>query len=382
MSRAPCSQCSGPVTAEVAHCIQCRSSVCGSCTQWLAPNRIGLVICKRCPMPSAFLYYCGRCSCSIAFEAIEYSCELCATPICFDCLETSFDQGALKCGHCCQGPVKMQIDPSVAPVLIDDVLIEGITLPLKDEESLVGQFKPKSKYSNFRAKEKLGEGAQGMVYKCVLEDGEVVASKELLVDDMDVAALKQQLAQTQRMMKLDHPHLIKYLDVFRAESPQRICVVMPYYSEGDLRDFIERQRRPIPEVKLCSIVLQIAGALKYLHDQNPPLMHLDVKPDNILLLNNEEQVLLMDLDLCRSVEVTASVVRRSNEPTYEYSAPEMVRSSGTPKADVFSLGVVTYVLATFPDIPAALNDRNENVVLSDSSWTWDTLRKAIPTGMY
>ncbi|KEG14057.1 protein kinase [Trypanosoma grayi] len=239
-----------------------------------------------------------------------------------------------------------------------------------------------SKYHHLRSRELLGQGGQGLVFKCVTYDGEIVVSKEMTFTDNDRTLFLARLHQAENMRKLSHKHLIKYLDVIGSENPLKIAVIMPYYSEGDLFRFIKRQRGPIGEHKLCSIILQIASALDYLHTLNPPLVHRDIKPDNILLLNRE-QVLLMDLDLCRSYDAqpsaSARVLQEQQEasPTFEYRAPELAHSAGSVKSDVFSLGVVAFVLATLPEFAVLQNDSGTTTVLNDSDWTRNSLALAI-----
>ncbi|EPY43309.1 protein kinase [Angomonas deanei] len=373
MNSTRCSQCSS--TEDVIFCLICRSPLCNRCCVWHCPNRADIAVCKNCTLPQ-LCFSCSRCEREMNYNYMEFFCEMCSNAICSDCVEFSFEQGVLKCARCCGVPVGHVTCPTSIQPYVTETMLNTLQLPLKITTiPVAGQGS--SKYRKLKNRVILGEGAQGTVYKCETEDGEVVADKEIIFDDLEFSSFEQQLRQTERIMRLNHPHLIRYLDVIPGHQPFRLNVIMPYYNEGDLRNFIERQRAPIPEEKLCSIVLQIAGALQYLHNQDPPLMHLDVKPENILLLNNEEQVLLMDLDLCRTVDVSASVVKRANEPTYEYTAPEMARSTGTPKADVFSLGIVTFVLATFPDIPASENDNNEFVMLCDHSWSWDAVKRAV-----
>ncbi|KAG5499115.1 hypothetical protein GH5_03819 [Leishmania sp. Ghana 2012 LV757] len=377
---------------ELNFCVCCRGAVCEKCTRDRYPNRTNVGLCMRC-VPPDYGFACGRCRQHISYGDIEFFCDMCAVPVCFHCVAsgTSFECGQLKCALCCERPTSQAPRNLVIRHEVDHALLLQLPIPLVSRAAPVVQPPPQAcvsaaaealtmniKYRKLFGQEKLGEGAQGVVYKCHTEENEVVVVKEMVFNDTDPAAFEAQARQVERMRQLNHPHLIRYLDVSVKEDPLRICVVMPFYNEGDLKKFIERQRKPVSEVKLCSIVLQIAGALNYLHRQEPPLVHRDIKPENILLLNNEEQVLLMDLDLCRTVDVTASVIkRREVSPTYEYRAPELEKSHGDTKADVFSLGVVMFVLATLPDFPCVRTDSGETLVLSSSEWSPLSLERAI-----
>ncbi|KAG5490306.1 hypothetical protein JKF63_00426 [Porcisia hertigi] len=393
MSKHQCSLCQSELLeSELSFCLCCHAAVCGKCTRTTYANRMNIGLCVRCTAPD-YGFACGRCRKHISYGAIEFFCDMCAIPICYNCVEkgTSFECGQLKCSLCCKCPMSQGLRNVVIRHEVDEAMLLQLPIPLVSRAEPVRLPSPQAraaaamvkatmctKYRNLFGQEKLGEGAQGVVYKCHTEENEVVVVKEMVFNDTDVSVFEAHARQVERMRRLNHPHLIRYLDVSVRDDPLRICVVMPFYNEGDLKKFIERQREPVTEVRLCSIVLQIAGALNYLHRQDPPLVHRDIKPENILLLNNEEQVLLMDLDLCRTVDVTASVIkRREVSPTYEYRAPELEKTHGDTKADVFSLGVVMFVLATLPDFPCVRTDSGEALVLSASEWSPSALERAI-----
>jgi serine/threonine protein kinase len=184
------------------------------------------------------------------------------------------------------------------------------------------------------------------------------------------------------MQRLSHPHLIKYLDVVptKLSSGFKISAVMPYYHESDLSSFITKQRRPLDEHRMCSLLLQISQALHYLHCPTPPIAHRDVKPENILMRQQGEQVLLMDLDTCR--EMSAGAPRGSRTILAEYMAPEVQFGNSTVKCDVWSLGVVAFTLAALPEF-AMLPLNGQNTVLNAREWTevllTDVVTRAIKT---
>lgn len=213
------------------------------------------------------------------------------------------------------------------------------------------------------------------MYKCETSDKEVVVSKEMTFDDE--VAFEAQRRQAERMQLLSHHHLIRYLDVISDRANRTLHIIMPYYAKGDLKQLIFHHQGHVPVFKLCSLILQLTTALAYLHNQTPPLVHGDVKPENVLLLNNEEQVLLMDLDLCCEEDPPAT--RANVTPgkaangayTCEYSAPEIRKGRRrTPKADIFSLGVVTYALAALPS-EIFLMYKGDVRLLSDDEWEHD-----------
>lgn len=240
-----------------------------------------------------------------------------------------------------------------------------------------------SPYQYLTNKTFLGKGGQATVYRCLTKDGEEVVSKDMQFSDDE--SYHRQLQQATAMMPLHHPHLIKYLDVFHDDVTRQVSIILPYYAKGDLRRLIFDYRGYLPAFRLCSLVLQLTTALEYLHCRHPPLVHGDVKPENVLLLNNEEQILLMDLDLCseedrpHSRNSRTSTKKRDTAYTCEYSAPELRLSQPrTVKSDIFSLGVVTYALAALPS-EIFLTHKGNALLLSDEAWKddFETLERLV-----
>lgn len=225
--------------------------------------------------------------------------------------------------------------------------------------------------------ERLGQGGQGVVWKCRHagdpDDGDVFVRKEMVFASGDEAEFRRSLEQSRRFSLLKHPHIIRYLAVIPCTQPLKINVIMPYYSEKDMSEFIAAQRGPIPQFTLCSIVLQLAQALDYLHSQYPPIVHRDLCLRNVLLFNNGAQVLLMDFDAARTVhdyndDSMASPSRAACATTMEYSSPEALKYGTVhPKGDVFSLGIVALMAAALMDVPL-LPLEGEMTVIAHDGW--------------
>lgn len=177
----------------------------------------------------------------------------------------------------------------------------------------------------------VGEGSFSIVHKAVNRvSGRLCAVKCCKAS----AALEEEVGI---MRRLAHPNLVGVEAVYTQDS---MCfVVMDLMADGDLCDrLIARQRLPESEAQV--LVAQVLQGLAYLHRRH--VLHRDVKPENILL--HGAAVKLGDFGLAKQLpHATARLARSCG--TLEYAAPELLL--GQPyglKADVFSLGVVLYVL--------------------------------------
>ncbi|GMF09877.1 unnamed protein product [Phytophthora lilii] len=178
----------------------------------------------------------------------------------------------------------------------------------------------------------IGEGSFSIVHRAVNRmTGQVCAVKCCKVS----AALEEE----ERLLRtLSHPNVVSLEGVYERNKDLHY-VVMDYLKDGDLCDLlIERQRLPEPEAR--RIIRQVVEGLAYLHRRC--VLHRDIKPENILIHGNI--VKIADFGLAKELAQPSTMLKRSCG-TLEYAAPELL--CGRPyglKSDVFSLGVVLYVL--------------------------------------
>ena len=186
---------------------------------------------------------------------------------------------------------------------------------------------------NYRITKKLGEGGFGEVYL-----GEhiylrsLAAIKFLLKTENQDAFLKE--AQT--LTHLKHPHIVRMLEFgINGEVP---FLIMDYAPKGTLR----RRHSEGTCLSLKSItyyVKQVADALQYAH--NRKLIHRDVKPENILLGENDE-LLLSDFGLVVAAHSTRSQEIQKITGSWAYAAPEQFVGKAVPASDQYSLGIIAY----------------------------------------
>lgn len=165
---------------------------------------------------------------------------------------------------------------------------------------------------------------------------------------MDKSLLSQN-AEGKILRSLRHSGLPCFLGEY--ESDAMLCVVREYIPGVTLAELLEDS--PLSEREAITVLLQLCDILTYLHSQSPPVIHRDLKPQNIIL-TNDGTVKLIDFGISRVYDVEAKK-DTVFYGTQEFAPPEQYGFSQTDqRADLFSLGVVMgYILTGKTDLDAA-----------------------------
>lgn len=165
-------------------------------------------------------------------------------------------------------------------------------------------------------------------------------AKEL--DDEEVRQIRREFSLSKN---LSHPHLLKAYHFGVSEA--NTYMVMPYCPMGSLKRLLEEQG-PLSERQLALVLSQIGSALEELHSQDPPALHQDVKPENILI-SQPDHFLLADLGISSPTKQTlAKSATVPKATTLAYAPPENFDPGQTSTAagDIFSLGVTLFEMCT------------------------------------
>ncbi|KAK8947349.1 Serine/threonine-protein kinase PBS1 [Platanthera zijinensis] len=200
---------------------------------------------------------------------------------------------------------------------------------------------------NFRPECLLGEGGFGRVYKGRLENGQVVAVKQL--DRNGLQGNREFLVEVLMLSLLHHPNLVNLIG-YCADGDQRLLVYefMPLGSLEDHLHDVPPDKEPLDWNRRMKIAAGAAKGLEYLHDKaNPPVIYRDFKSSNILL-GEEYHPKLSDFGLAKLGPVGDKThVSTRVMGTYGYCAPEYAMTGQlTLKSDVYSFGVVFLELIT------------------------------------
>ena len=190
----------------------------------------------------------------------------------------------------------------------------------------------------------LGKGGYGKVYQVKnKKSGELRACKQL--SKLNIADLEKFQREIDILIKTDHPNIIKLYDVF--ESKHNLYLVMEECMGGELFDKITEHienDEMYSEKEAANILLQVMSAVEYCH--NNGICHRDLKPENLLYINEGSEInnpiKVIDFGLSRNFEEQSKM--NTKVGTAYYVAPEILQGSYSEKCDIWSAGVILYVL--------------------------------------
>lgn len=211
--------------------------------------------------------------------------------------------------------------------------------------------------SKYKILNKVGQGGMGSVYRALHlafdeERALKVISAELMSDELFVKRFKYEAVITR---KLKHPNAVRVDDIDEAEDG-RPFIVMEYIEGQSLKKVI-KQQGAMPVERVCRIIRQAAEALDAAHKLG--MIHRDIKPDNIALLDSPqgEVAKVLDFGIAKLKEARLSGDAKLTLTgagvlvgTPQYMSPEQaIGKRGDEldgRSDLYSLGVVMYHMLT------------------------------------
>lgn len=210
----------------------------------------------------------------------------------------------------------------------------------------------------------IGKGGMGEVYLAVDQRlGSAVALKRTsFADDQSLAAAFEREAKI--LARLRHPVLPKVSDHFAEKGEQYL--VMEHISGDDLSKRLETAGKPFPVSWVMFWADQLLDALSYLHSHEPPIIHRDIKPQN-LKLTDENHIILLDFGLSKDTanQAMPSAPGTSGSVvgyTPHFAPMEQIRGTGTnARSDLYSLSATLYQLMT-NTVPADALTRADSMI--------------------
>ncbi|KAG0274864.1 hypothetical protein BGZ95_009398 [Linnemannia exigua] len=206
-----------------------------------------------------------------------------------------------------------------------------------------------------RCDEVLGEGAYKLVYRaCDLEEGNEVAWNQLRFDHLSKREAQKILSEIEILQSIRNDHIINFYASWSTPATQsggeRIVFITELMSSGTLKQYLKKTLKGALKPKVVkSWCRQILQGLAYLHTHSPPIIHRDLKCDNIFINGNNGQLKIGDLGLAvvRHRTHVSSVLG-----TPEFMAPELYDEKYDEKVDIYAFGMCVLEMVT-KDYPYA-----------------------------
>ncbi|HMQ03363.1 MAG TPA: serine/threonine-protein kinase [Pyrinomonadaceae bacterium] len=196
---------------------------------------------------------------------------------------------------------------------------------------------------------RIGKGGMGEVYLAVDQRlGSAVALKRtFFAGDQMLGNAFEREART--LARMRHPVLPKVSDHFSENDEQYL--IMEHISGDDLSKRLDAAGKPFPLSWVLFWADQLLDALSYLHTHEPPIIHRDIKPQN-LKLTDENHIILLDFGLSKITTGQTNISQSGSTGsvvgyTPHYAPMEQIRGIGTsPRSDLYSLSATLYQLLT------------------------------------
>jgi hypothetical protein len=198
----------------------------------------------------------------------------------------------------------------------------------------------------------IGAGGQGVAYLGRAREGafapnspalDVVLKEFVLPYHGGLTVTKKALDNIQHeadlLKRLTHPRIVRLVDLFVED--QRAYLVLEHVEGESLRDIV-KQQGAYSEPQAIEIGIQMCDILTYLHSQDPPVLHRDFTPEN-LIMSQDGQITLIDFNVAQVMQANAT---RTVVGKHSYIPPEQFRGKATPQSDLYALGASLYYLLT------------------------------------
>ncbi|NUO19892.1 serine/threonine protein kinase [bacterium] len=202
---------------------------------------------------------------------------------------------------------------------------------------------------SYRIERMIGEGAFAEVYRVQHRFLGRQAMKVFKDEVESLEDVERMLSEAVLLSKIGHPNVIRVFDadVLERKDGHFGFFTMEYVPGGSLDSYWRSYRNSLMPVKdAVEILQQVCAGIGLAHSENPPIVHRDIKPQNILIGydGSGTRVRVGDFGLAKRVNPLTLLV--SARGTLGFKPPESFENMDSPAADVWSLGTTLYLLLT------------------------------------
>lgn len=276
----------------------------------------------------------------------------------------------------------VSIDPALIEIWEPAIADSHTELWLKSlstapgEEHLMPLFPGATVRGRYLILNRLGVGGQGTAYLVQDEQSHSSERKDLVVLKETIfpvyvdARIRQEARQrfdreSELLRRLSHPQIVRFLDAF-VEAHRGYLIIE--YIEGDTLRRLVKNQGPLAADEAVELALQMCEILSYLHSLEPPVVHRDFTPEN-LMLNKDGVLKLLDFNVAREMESTrtSTVVGKQ-----AYIPPEQFRAQPECRSDIYAMGATLFFLLTGTD-PEPICESHPRDLLPDLSPDLDAI---------
>lgn len=196
----------------------------------------------------------------------------------------------------------------------------------------------------YRRCEFIGSGSFKIVYRAYdQEEGIEVAWNEIRLDKYNEVESNQIKQEISILHQLDHPSILKIFTAWRDLSRNSMIFITEFFSNGTIRAYVSDVVKAPKRSVISKWCKQILEGLDYIHTHDPPVIHRDLKCDNLFIDASEGVVKIGDFGLSK---ITPTGQAASCMGTPAYTAPEVYLGNYTTKADIWSFGLCVLEMMT------------------------------------
>jgi len=195
--------------------------------------------------------------------------------------------------------------------------------------------------ADYKVGQLLGSGAFAQVKKVTNKKNKAIRAMKIL-EKKKIPKNEEEkfISEIQVLKQLDHPHILKLYEFY--QDSKNYYIIMELCTGGELFDKII-EKGTFSEKEATYVMRQLLSSIRYAHNHN--IVHRDLKPENILLDTHADgtyNIKIIDWGTAKVFDSSQKMTERFG--TAYYIAPEVLNKSYNEKCDLWSIGVVLYVL--------------------------------------
>ncbi|HSU54077.1 MAG TPA: serine/threonine-protein kinase [Candidatus Dormibacteraeota bacterium] len=212
-----------------------------------------------------------------------------------------------------------------------------------EKNSTGAEVAPPQPFGRFYLQERINSGGMADIWLATDSNGKPYALRRMHERlRFNFSARRQFVRGAEILSKIhDHPGIIGYIEHGKISGV--LYCLLEYVEAANLKDLYARHDQVLLE-NVAQILIDMAAALEHVHENG--FMHLDFKPENVLVTQNAS-VRLVDFDLAQEIPEKPKKLSKKNPGTPSYMAPEQLQGEPiTHRVDIFAFGVTAYELLT------------------------------------